>query len=313
MIKKCSGCGLPLQYTNENELGYAPKKDAKICQRCFKLKNYNQREIIDLKYNNDEIIEIINKNAESAFFITDFINLSNEVINIFNKITKNKYLVINKCDLIPNSINKDKYISWVKETYNIDSKILLISASRKYNINELNNKLDLSKNNYICGFTNSGKSTIINELCLLNKKSGNILSSLMPNTTLDVIKIKLDEGKYVYDTPGFISNDNFDEVTYPKSYLKPVTIQTKPGDVISVNNNIFIKCDENTNSFTFYMSDKLNIRKVYDTDINFNKSYDIDENNELFISSYGFINIKNKCSIKLNNIDNYTEVRKSMF
>ena len=26
MIKKCSGCGLPLQYKDENKLGYAPKK-----------------------------------------------------------------------------------------------------------------------------------------------------------------------------------------------------------------------------------------------------------------------------------------------
>ena len=236
-----------------------------------------------------------------------------EVINIFNKIKRNKYLVINKCDLIPNSINKDKYINWVKSTYNIDSKILLVSAQKRYNLNELNNKLSESKNNYLCGFTNSGKSTIINELCTLNNKSSNILSSLMPNTTLDVIKIKLDEGKYVFDTPGFISNDDFDETTYPKTYLKPVTIQTKPNDVVTINNQIYIKCDENSNSLTFYMSEKLKIKKVYDTNIEFDKKLDINENSELFISSYGFINIKNKSSIMINNIDNYIEVRKSMF
>ena len=244
MIKKCIGCGLPMQYKNENELGYSPKKDAKLCQRCFKLKNYNEKVYTKLKYNNDEILNLINKNADFVIFVTDFLNLSKKTINIFNKISKDKVLLINKIDFIPNDIKKEKYLSWLKTTYNINDKVILISATKKLNLAELNNIILSYKKCYICGFTNSGKSTIINSLCEINNKKTNVLSSLMPNTTLDTIKIKLCDDVYVIDTPGFITDENFDEKLYPKKFIRPITIQTKPDDIIAINDYIYIKMDE---------------------------------------------------------------------
>ena len=313
MIKKCSGCGLPLQYTDESKLGYAPKKDAKICQRCFKLKNYNKQVYTELKYSNEEIIDLINKNADNVYFVTDFLNLSENVINVFRKINKNKTLVINKSDFIPNSIKKEKYLNWVKDIYNINDDLILISATKKRGLNELNNKIINSKNCYICGFTNSGKSTVINSLSEIHNKKSNIISSLMPNTTLDVIKVKLDDNVYIYDTPGFVTSEIFNADLYPSKFIKPITIQTKPDDIISINDTLYIKTDNVANSFTFYMSDRMNIKKVYNKSIKFVKKITIEENNDLFISNYGFINIKNKCEIMINNIDNCVEVRKSMF
>ena len=265
MTHICPGCGSNLQYTDNAKVGYSPKKDAKLCERCFKLKNYNQKQVIELKYNNDDIINLINKNADNVLFITDFLNLSNKVIDIYKKInTKNKSLIINKVDYIPNSINKEKYTTWIKETYLINESIVLVSASKNYNVRIINNLLMENKNNYICGFTNSGKSTIINKLCELNEKDSSILTSLMPNTTLDLIKIKLDESKYVFDTPGFINNFEFDDKLYPKSFLKPIILQVKENECVSINNKIIINCNEN-NSFIFYMSNDLNIKKIYNS------------------------------------------------
>lgn len=312
MIKKCVGCGITLQDKDSKKIGYTPKMDSKYCQRCFKLKNYNEKEIIDLKYSNDDILNLLNKKNDTVIFITDFLNVSSKIIDVYKRINnQNKYLVINKTDYIPRSINKEKYINYIKETYNIDEKVILISAIKNNNINELNNIIKQSKVSYICGFTNSGKSTIINHLCEINNKKGKVLESLMPNTTLELIKIKLDENTYVYDTPGFVLDSDFDEETFPKKFIKPVTIQTKPNDIILINNKIAIKCDEVKNSMTFYMSDVLDIKKVYKQDIDFNNDININDNTDLIIYNYGFINIKNKTKIMLNT--NNFEVRNSMF
>ena len=313
MTNICPGCGSTLQYTDSNKVGYTPKKDAKLCERCFKLKNYNEKKVINLEYNNEDIINLLNSSAKTIFFITDFLNLSKKVIDIYKKISvHNKYLVINKIDYIPISINKDKYISFIKSNYDINDEVILVSAERNFNIRVINNILDNCKDAYVCGFTNSGKSTIIKKIGELNNKEISVLTSLMPNTTLDVIKIKLDDNKYIYDTPGFINNDDFDEVLYPKKFLKPVTLQIKENDIVSINNKIFIKTDKE-NSFTFYMSNDVDIRKVYSVETNLSNELMVKENSDFVISNYGFINIKNPCNLITNLNNDNIEVRSSMF
>lgn len=313
MIKKCPGCGATLQYSDENKIGFSPKKDAKLCERCFKLKNYNQKKIIDLKYSNDDIINLLNSNADNVLFITDFLNLSQNVVDIYKSLkVDNKTLIINKTDYIPKSINKEKYINWIKDTYRISGSVVLTSAEKDYNIRVINNLLLENKKNYICGFTNSGKSSIINKLGLLNNKNTSILTSLMPNTTLDIIKIKLGDNKYIFDTPGFVSENEFDEKLHPKKFLKPITLQLKPNDIVSINNQIFIKSDKD-NSLTFYMSNDLNIKKVFNNDLSLDNKININDNSELLIDGYGFINIKKSCMVKTNLDNQKIEIRTSMF
>ena len=310
MIKTCVGCGARLQNKDKSMIGYTPKENAKLCERCFKLKNYNQKEIIDLKYDNNDIINILNENAEVVFFITDFLSINKNVIDLFNQINKDKYLVINKIDYIPYSIKLEKYKDYLKKEYLVDEKIICLSALKKYNLNELNNRLLEHKNNYICGFTNSGKSTIINAICKINNKESNILESLMPNTTLDVIKIKLNDENYIFDTPGFITNYDFNINSFPKKYIKPITIQVKENDVIKFGDDKYIYCNKN-NSFTFYMSPEIQVEKVYDCQNNLDNVVNLNENSDVIVDGYGFINIKNACVIKTN--ININEVRNSMF
>ena len=312
MIKTCPGCGSVMQYSDPQKIGYSQKKDAKLCERCFKLKNYNKKETIQLKYNNEDIINLISNKEGAIFFITDFLNISNKVIDTFKKINHhNKYLVINKIDYIPKSIIKEKYVEYIKNTYKIKNDIILVSAIKRLNLVSLSNKIKEYKNSYICGYTNSGKSTIINEICKINNKNSNILSSLMPNTTLDLIKIRIDENIHIFDTPGFINDYEFNEETFPKKFISPITLQTKENDIINVNNNILIKTDQANNSFTFYMSNLLTIKKVYKIDEEKFIDIEIKENSDLILYGYGFINIKNRCVLKINT-QNY-EIRKSMF
>lgn len=52
----CIGCGVTIQTEDKQGLGYAPKasltKENVICQRCFRLKNYN--EIQDVSLTDDD-------------------------------------------------------------------------------------------------------------------------------------------------------------------------------------------------------------------------------------------------------------------
>ena len=134
----------------------------------------------------------------------------------------------------------------------------------------------------------------------------------MPNTTLDVIKLKLNDNTVVYDTPGFVCDFEFNPSSFPKKYLKPVTIQLKENDVIQIDSKIFIKNMSQSNSLTFYMSDQIKIKKVYGKDTTDKLyTYTISDNSDLIISGYGFINIKKSCELSINYKD--FEIRNSMF
>lgn len=39
-MKKCLGCGVVLQNTDKDALGYTPKLENDLCIRCYKLKHY---------------------------------------------------------------------------------------------------------------------------------------------------------------------------------------------------------------------------------------------------------------------------------
>ena len=60
MIKKCIGCGIPLQTENENDLGYTPKLENDLCARCFKLKHYGNK-IDEGKNQNNTILKVGDK------------------------------------------------------------------------------------------------------------------------------------------------------------------------------------------------------------------------------------------------------------
>ena len=101
MIKRCSGCGAVLQTENSNLVGYVPDLKFKICQRCHKLTNYGEVIYSNVNKDNDKIIDIINKNKKHVFFLIDFLNINDEVINTYKKISSTKNIIITKKDNIP--------------------------------------------------------------------------------------------------------------------------------------------------------------------------------------------------------------------
>ncbi len=323
-MTKCLGCGIKLQTSDKNKVGYTPKENATMCERCFRLKNYNEFKEIDLKNINNKIITKINKEANLTLFLIDFLNINEETINTYHEITSPKVLVVSKKDVIPSSIKEATITSFLKRIYHIKEDIYYISSKKNYNLTKI---IDLIKNTkdlkaYTVGYTNSGKSTLINAISSKIGKESQITTSSIPNTTLDFIIINLDEIKII-DSPGFTLNNNiYDKKEYelikkinPKSFLKPVTIQTKDNTRILIENKICLY-PSNKNSFTFYMSNNINIEKIYKEGLTgANKTIiKIEANSDLIIKGLGFINIKKECQLQINtNYLDLIEVRPSLF
>ncbi len=53
-MHKCIGCGSLLQDSNINDIGYTKDLSFDLCERCFRIRNYNEYKFV-LKENSDFI------------------------------------------------------------------------------------------------------------------------------------------------------------------------------------------------------------------------------------------------------------------
>lgn len=252
---KCIGCGAPLQSEDKNAPGYVPEhnlfREDVICQRCFRLKNYN--EIQDVGMDSDDFLNLLNGLAERQGIIVnvvDIFDFEGSFINALKRIVGNKkiILVANKLDLLPKQINKRRVKEWLKKTarkYGMEAEeVVLISAYKGWGIEELLTTIDKHRNNndvYIVGTTNVGKSTLINKLIEESVGEKNVVTtSRFPGTTLDMIDIPLDETSFMFDTPGIIQahqmthyvSDKELKVIVPKNEIKQRVFQLNEGQTL---------------------------------------------------------------------------------
>ncbi len=303
MIKRCNGCGAVLQTENSNLAGYVPDLKFKICQRCHKLTNYGEVIYSKVNKDNDKLIDVINKNKKHVFFLIDFLNINDEVINTYKKINSTKNIIITKKDIIPKSIKDNKIIDYLHNHYLIKEDIYLVSSKKRINSKKIINIME--QNNilecYIVGYTNVGKSTLINNL--LEDKL--VTVSNMPNTTIDFINIKVDN-KVITDTPGFNYKlsildlkDYLIKKVNCKNEILPKTYQTKENLSILIEDDIIIK-DFGVNSITTYFSNDIKVEKKFNFNTAESMELEVPNNSDLVINGLGFINIKKQCKLKVN-------------
>ncbi len=301
-MSKCVGCGINLQDQDKEKLGYTPNLKNKYCVRCFRLLNYGELKD-EIILDNKEILTKINKQKGLVFFLVDFLNITKETIAIFKQIKLPKILVISKSDILRKEMKFSKIIKWLEDVYQIKEEVLFLSnKSKNLKINIL--KYDY-KNIYICGITNAGKSTFMNQLLKENNISKEIVVSKVANTTLDFIKLKI-EDKYVYDTPGFtystlVSTLNNEELNFISYNLKAKTTL-----VLNRWWKIYFK---EANQVTLYVNTK-NVKKEFIIDKSLKESISIPQNYELIIPGIGFMNVKKATEVLTN--FSYFEVRKDI-
>ncbi len=309
-MNKCIGCGVILQDTNKDKEGYTPNLNNNLCERCFKIRHYNEYKYID-KDNAyyKQILKQIEKENNLVLLVTDFLNL--EHLNTLN-ITSNIILVISKRDIISRNIDETKLLDNIKLNLNIKEK-LIIGTKNNYHLDELYNaimKYKTSNKVYVIGYTNAGKSTLINSFI---KNYGNnenfITTSNLPSTTLDLIENKINENLILIDTPGLLDEGSVFDIYHnslnkiiPKKEIRPINIQVKIPQTIYIDDIAKIYIEQN-NSLIFYMSNDLNIRRVYKKLIKNDdlKEYTLNINSkeDLIIKGLGFIRFSKKSTIKL--------------
>lgn len=291
-MSKCIGCGITLQNTFKDDLGYTKELCNLYCERCFRTIHYNEEKIINNK-DNSLIINKINKMKCFTLFITDILSINNNLIDVFNSITNKKVLIINKCDLLPKNFNLNHIKENIKNSYNIDNDIFFISAKKNIFLNDIINIIKNNKKVILCGETSGGKSTLINSLI-----GSKLTTSKYNNTTLEFIKLKY-EDYILYDTPGIIINNN------KKSIDKIVLLQKQMNsDYTLFIDNLRINGNGN---FTIIGSNILKISSKKDNS-KLDYFYKIDDNSDIVLDN-GFIYLKK-------GIDIYTnmkiEIRKSI-
>ncbi len=298
-MTKCVGCGIKLQEKDKNELGYTPNLNNELCERCFKLKNYNILTNKGINIDNDKLINKINELNTCVLFLVDFINLDSEVIDAYKKIKTKKVFIITKADIIPKNIKYQKLIQNIKNIYDVKEDIILTSSKTKLNINTITKLCLEEKNVCLAGFTNAGKSSLINALV-----GSDITVSKKSNTTQDFIKLNVN-GINIYDAPGFMSNINRENI--PRSIIRPITYQFPSKHYLLIQ-DIKLNILENSN-FTIYVGNEANIIRRKENE-NVECKIIVPKNSDVIIKGFCFINFKNTCMISLNTKD--YEIRPSI-
>lgn len=314
--KYCLGCGVKLQDENILGEGYTTSLDKDYCQRCFRIKNYGEYQIVTKS--NDEYIEILKSVGETkdlVLYIADLLNIEEDINKIREIIPNKMILVLNKRDVLPKSVNDDKLIDYFKDN-DIFDKVVVISSEKNYNIDYLLKQIKLyqtTNNVYVIGHTNAGKSTLINKLLRNYSTSDRELTiSPLPSTTLNTVEIEINEYLTLIDTPGlvdsssivnYISDEEFKKIS-PRKEIKPKTFQLRKGQSVIVDNFFRIDYVEGErNSFTFYMSNDLKIRRISSKHEDLKdlqkRTYEMGYDEDICINGLGFIKMVNKGTVDI--------------
>ena len=312
--KRCNGCGVVLQDENVLQEGYTTNLENDICQRCFRMKNYGDYQVITKS--NDEYIKIledVSKTKDLVLYITDLLNLEENIEEIRNIISNKMILVLNKKDVLPKSVKETKLINYLEEKNIKFEEVIVISVNKNYNIDYLLKRIktyQTSKNVYVIGHTNAGKSSLINKL-IKNYSDNNqeLTMSPLPSTTLNTVNIEINEHLTLIDTPGLVDvgsilnhvdGDMVKKISAKKE-IKPRTYQLRKNQSIVIEDLIRIDYVEGEkNSFTLFVSNDLKVKRLLNlfnnedlkdkNKITYNVKYDED----LVISGLGFVKIVNK-------------------
>ena len=300
-MNKCIGCGAVLQNTDSNSVGYVKKIDSKLCERCFKIRNYGEyitaiKEVSEF----ETLLESINNTNDLVILVCDLFNFNPNMELISKYIKNDVLLVLTKRDLLPKSLYEEKLLNYIETDLNIVDKII-ISSENNYHFDELMNmirKYKKSNDVYVIGYTNAGKSTMINKI-LYNYVDSNesITTSILPNTTIDNVSIKIDDDLNLIDTPGVLDDGSIyyykdikelKRIT-PKKAIKPISYQIKKKQSIIVED--LFRIDLENNDIIMYISNKLKIDRTYKKVLSDMDKYDIHiiGGQDIVISGLGFI------------------------
>ncbi|NBD22915.1 ribosome biogenesis GTPase YqeH [Paenibacillus glycinis] len=282
----CAGCGIKLQTETANKLGYIPAsalaKEPPICQRCFRIKNYN--EAASVAVDNDDFLRLLGSIAGTnslVVHIVDLFDFEGSLISGLQRFVGNNpvLLVVNKIDLLPKGINPNRLLNWVQKQTKAEGlkvvDIALCSAKRNIGFERVIESIGRHRGDrdvYVVGATNVGKSTLINRLIRdYSDMERELTTSRYPGTTLDAVHIPLDDGRDIIDTPGIVYRHRMTEIVerdvlgalLPDKPIKQLVYQLNAGQTLffgALARFDFIEGDRQ--SFSIYVSNALQVHRT---------------------------------------------------
>ena len=317
MKKYCSGCGVLMQDNNILELGFTTSLENDMCMRCFRLKNYGEYESVSSSMvDYDGIIEGINDTDDLVLYVVDILNLPNDLQNIREMTTNNCILVLNKRDLLPLSVKEEKILDYINKLNLGYDDVVIVSSEKNTNMDLLLKKIERfkkSNNVYVIGYTNAGKSSLINKF-IKDYGDGDTKLTIapLPSTTLDRIIIPINEELTLIDTPGIIDKDNIINFVDSKMFkklnskkeIKPKTYQLSKNESLLIGDMVRIDYIEgDRNSLTFYIPNEIKIRRCRFRGNNLKdlsvRCIDVDYYHDVVIRGLGFIKIVAECKLNI--------------
>ncbi|CAM2834386.1 ribosome biogenesis GTPase YqeH [Paenibacillus sediminis] len=247
-VSKCSGCGIQLQSEQPDKPGFVPEqalnRNPIICQRCFRIKNYNEASSVAV--DQDEFLRLLSEIGSKdalVIHIVDIFDFEGSLISGLQRFVGSNpvLLAVNKIDLLPKVTNWNKVRNWVqkqaKENGLKVADVVLCSAKQNHGFDRLLDsvgELREGRDVYVVGATNVGKSTLINRLIRdYSDLEQELTVSRYPGTTLDMVNIPLDDGRFIIDTPGIVYPSRYSEIVsrkdlaaiMPDRPLKPAVYQ----------------------------------------------------------------------------------------
>ncbi|MEF3306095.1 ribosome biogenesis GTPase YqeH [Paenibacillus sp. GYB003] len=285
-LQKCAGCGVPIQTDAPDKLGYAPtaalQKETVTCQRCFRIKHYN--EMSTVTPNQDDFLKILSSIGAKKALVVHIVDLfdfeGSLIAGLHRFVGQNPVvLVVNKIDLLPKAINVNRILNWVqkqaKENGIRTSEIVLCSAKKNIGFERVVETIARYRGDqdvYVVGATNVGKSTLINRLIHdYSDLEAELTTSPFPGTTLDLVHIPLDDGRHIVDTPGIVYSHRLTELidkrdlktVLPDKPIKPSVFQLNERQSLffgALARFDFVQGERQ--SFTCYVSNALTIHRT---------------------------------------------------
>lgn len=254
MMKRCKGCGVVLQNTDKEAIGYTPHIEKEFCQRCFRITHYDDV-MISMKQGIDAeaVLKKIEQMDALVVWVVDLFDFEANLIRGMNRRLRGKdiVLVATKRDLLPDTLGNEKLsrflIQRLKENDLAVDGIVICGDLVKHAFADYNGSLDgvkaaieqyrRDRDVVIMGMANAGKSTLLNALI----PNQHLTTSRHPGTTLDFNALEMDDYR-IYDTPGLTRddsllthvNDEWLKLVIPQRALKPRIYQLRNDQTLSV-------------------------------------------------------------------------------
>ena len=186
-----------------------------------------------------ELLKPIREKDAIIIALVDLFDFSGSILPELDSIAGKNPVILaaNKADLLPTKMGQLRVENWVrreleymgiKSLANIGGAVRLVSCKTGFGISQMLRKVqDLADERdcdvYIVGAANAGKSTLLNRMLQsaednnesdkprrkkragnANSNKGLVTTSPLPGTTLKFIKVKLGNGRKMYDTPGLL-------------------------------------------------------------------------------------------------------------